>query len=135
MDALKRLRRQLELIRAYAAELGEERGYPGVERLEQLIIQALLDLGAMAPPALEAPPSPELRPNRLRAVQTRRVVKGGRRSCEGDGGTEEHPRTRIRGGGAREGGGVLQAGWARRLENSRGDHKRAGGTGHGQAWW
>ncbi|MEM0277536.1 MAG: hypothetical protein QW677_07690 [Pyrobaculum sp.] len=55
MDALKRLRRQLELIRAYAAELGEERSYRGVERLEQLIIQALLDLGAMALSALGAP--------------------------------------------------------------------------------
>ncbi|AFA38822.1 hypothetical protein Pogu_0795 [Pyrobaculum oguniense TE7] len=57
MDALQRLRRQLELIRAYAAELGEERSSPGVERLEQLIIQALLDLGAMAPSALGAPPA------------------------------------------------------------------------------
>ncbi len=49
------MRKQLELIRAYVAELKSERSYRGVERLEQLIIQALLDLGAMALSALGAP--------------------------------------------------------------------------------
>ena len=49
------MRKQLELIRAYVAELESERSYRGVERLEQLIIQALLDLGAMALSALGAP--------------------------------------------------------------------------------
>ena len=57
MDVLERLRKQLELVRSYAAELGVERSYRGVERLEQLIIQALLDLGAMALSALGAPPA------------------------------------------------------------------------------
>ncbi|MEM0484537.1 MAG: HepT-like ribonuclease domain-containing protein [Pyrobaculum sp.] len=56
MKVLERLRRQLELIKGYVAELESERSYRGIERLEQLIIQALLDLGVMALSALGATP-------------------------------------------------------------------------------
>lgn len=45
---LQRLKRQVELVEEYAAELMNETSYRGVERLEQLIIQSLLDLAVMA---------------------------------------------------------------------------------------
>jgi len=47
MRILERLEKQAELIDELTKELEKETSYRGVERLVQLIIQALLDLGLM----------------------------------------------------------------------------------------
>ena len=47
MKVLERFERQFSLINALVSELESESSYRGVERLVQLIIQALLDLGLM----------------------------------------------------------------------------------------
>jgi len=52
---LERLRRQVELIEEYVRELEYERSYRGIERLVQLVVQALLDLGTMVIAALNGP--------------------------------------------------------------------------------
>ena len=55
MKVLERLRRQVELIEEYVRELEYERSYRGIERLVQLVVQALLDLGTMVVTALNGP--------------------------------------------------------------------------------
>ena len=55
MRVLERLRRQVELIEEYVRELEYERSYRGIERLVQLVVQALLDLGTMVIAALNGP--------------------------------------------------------------------------------
>ena len=52
MDALERIRKQVELVEELLGELETEKSYRGIERLVQLIIQALLDLGLMVVAAL-----------------------------------------------------------------------------------
>ena len=52
MDALERVRRQVELVEGFLKELETEKSYRGIERLVQLVIQALLDLGLMVIAAL-----------------------------------------------------------------------------------
>lgn len=52
MDVVERIRRQARLVEELLGELEVERSYRGVERLVQLIIQALLDLGLMVIAAL-----------------------------------------------------------------------------------
>uniref|UniRef100_A0A7C1P4D1 DUF86 domain-containing protein n=1 Tax=Thermofilum pendens TaxID=2269 RepID=A0A7C1P4D1_THEPE len=52
MDVLERIRRQVSLVEELVRELEVERSHRGVERLVQLVIQALLDLGLMAVAAL-----------------------------------------------------------------------------------
>lgn len=47
MDILKRLRQQARVAKEYADELRREESYRGRERLVQITIQALLDLGLM----------------------------------------------------------------------------------------
>jgi len=44
---MKRINRQIELIHSLINELETEKSYRGIERLIQLIIQTLLDLGLM----------------------------------------------------------------------------------------
>jgi len=51
----ERIKRQVELVEEFARELEFEKSYRGVERLVQLTIQALLDLGSMIIAALNAP--------------------------------------------------------------------------------
>ncbi|ADM28492.1 protein of unknown function DUF86 [Ignisphaera aggregans DSM 17230] len=48
MEIVKRFEKQFELIDNLIRELEIERSYRGIERLVQLVIQALLDLGLMA---------------------------------------------------------------------------------------
>ncbi len=48
MKIIKRLSKQIDIIEGLVDELRYEKNYRGVERLIQLIIQALLDLGLMA---------------------------------------------------------------------------------------
>lgn len=52
MKVIERIDRQAEQVMELVKELGKERSYRGIERLVQLIIQALLDLGLMATAAL-----------------------------------------------------------------------------------
>ena len=52
MDVVERIRRQARLVEELLGELEVERSYRGVERLVQLIIRALLDLGLMVIVAL-----------------------------------------------------------------------------------
>jgi len=52
MKIIERLERQVELARDLVEELRVESSYRGVERLVQVVIQALLDLGFMAISAL-----------------------------------------------------------------------------------
>jgi uncharacterized protein YutE (UPF0331/DUF86 family)/predicted nucleotidyltransferase len=52
LDVVERIRRQARLVEELLGELEVERSYRGVERLVQLIIQALLDLGLMVIAAL-----------------------------------------------------------------------------------
>lgn len=52
MDALERIRKQVELVEELLGELETEKSYRGIERLVQLIIQVLLDLGLMVVAAL-----------------------------------------------------------------------------------
>jgi uncharacterized protein YutE (UPF0331/DUF86 family) len=52
VDALERIRKQVELVEELLGELETEKSYRGIERLVQLIIQALLDLGLMVVAAL-----------------------------------------------------------------------------------
>ena len=52
MDALERIRKQVELVEELLGELETEKSYRGIERLVQLIVQALLDLGLMVVAAL-----------------------------------------------------------------------------------
>lgn len=52
MDALERIRKQVELVEELLGELETEKSYRGIERLVQLITQALLDLGLMVIAAL-----------------------------------------------------------------------------------
>jgi uncharacterized protein YutE (UPF0331/DUF86 family) len=47
VDALERVRKQVELVEELLGELETEKSYRGIERLVQLIVQALLDLGLM----------------------------------------------------------------------------------------
>jgi len=47
VDALERVRKQVELVEELLGELETEKSYRGIERLVQLITQALLDLGLM----------------------------------------------------------------------------------------
>uniref|UniRef100_A0A7C5UUD9 DUF86 domain-containing protein n=1 Tax=Ignisphaera aggregans TaxID=334771 RepID=A0A7C5UUD9_9CREN len=47
MDVLERIKRQTSLVEELVRELEVEKSYRGVERLIQLVIQALLDLGLM----------------------------------------------------------------------------------------
>jgi len=51
----ERIKRQVELVEEFARELEFEKSYRGVERLVQLTIQVLLDLGSMIIVALNAP--------------------------------------------------------------------------------
>jgi uncharacterized protein YutE (UPF0331/DUF86 family)/predicted nucleotidyltransferase len=52
VDALERVRKQVELVEELLGELETEKSYRGIERLVQLIAQALLDLGLMVIAAL-----------------------------------------------------------------------------------
>jgi hypothetical protein len=52
VDALERVRKQVELVEELLGELETEKSYRGIERLVQLVIQALLDLGLMVIAAL-----------------------------------------------------------------------------------
>jgi uncharacterized protein YutE (UPF0331/DUF86 family)/predicted nucleotidyltransferase len=52
VDALERVRKQVELVEELLGELETEKSYRGIERLVQLITQALLDLGLMVIAAL-----------------------------------------------------------------------------------
>jgi uncharacterized protein YutE (UPF0331/DUF86 family) len=52
VDALERIRKQVELVEELLGELETEKSYRGIERLVQLIIQVLLDLGLMVVAAL-----------------------------------------------------------------------------------
>jgi uncharacterized protein YutE (UPF0331/DUF86 family) len=52
VDALERIRKQVELVEELLGELETEKSYRGIERLVQLIVQALLDLGLMVVAAL-----------------------------------------------------------------------------------
>lgn len=47
MRVIERVDRQVELVTELVKELEKERGYRGTERLVQLVVQALLDLGLM----------------------------------------------------------------------------------------
>jgi uncharacterized protein YutE (UPF0331/DUF86 family)/predicted nucleotidyltransferase len=47
MDVLERIERQANLVGGLVGELEVEKSYRGIERLVQLVIQALLDLGLM----------------------------------------------------------------------------------------
>jgi uncharacterized protein YutE (UPF0331/DUF86 family) len=47
MDVLERIERQANLVRELVGGLEVEKSYRGIERLVQLVIQALLDLGLM----------------------------------------------------------------------------------------
>jgi len=47
MDVLERIKKQISLVEELVRELEVEKSYRGIERLVQLIIQALLDLGLM----------------------------------------------------------------------------------------
>jgi len=57
MEILKRLDQQANVVRELSEELGRESSYRGVERLVQLTIQALLDLGLMVLSAIGASPN------------------------------------------------------------------------------
>jgi len=57
MEILRRLEQQVEVVGALSEELRREASYRGVERLVQLTIQALLDLGLMVLSALGGSPS------------------------------------------------------------------------------
>jgi len=57
MEVLKRLHQQANVIRELSEELKHESSYRGVERLVQLTIQALLDLGLMVLSAIGTSPS------------------------------------------------------------------------------
>ncbi|HID90725.1 TPA: DUF86 domain-containing protein [Candidatus Bathyarchaeota archaeon] len=57
MDVLRRIEQQVDVVRELSEELRVERSYRGVERLVQLTIQALLDLGLMALSAMGASPT------------------------------------------------------------------------------
>jgi uncharacterized protein YutE (UPF0331/DUF86 family) len=52
VDALERVRKQVELVEELLGELETEKSYRGIERLVQLVTQALLDLGLMVIAAL-----------------------------------------------------------------------------------
>ena len=52
MKVIERIDRQVEQVAELVKELERERGYRGTERLVQLVIQALLDLGLMVITAL-----------------------------------------------------------------------------------
>jgi len=52
LKVVERLERQVKLIRELAGELKVEASYRGIERLVQVTIQALLDLGLMSVAAL-----------------------------------------------------------------------------------
>jgi len=52
LKLVERLGKQVELIRSLVEELKTESSYRGIERLVQVVIQALLDLGIMAISAL-----------------------------------------------------------------------------------
>ena len=47
MEILKRLEKQAKTVKELGIELRFESSYRGIERLVQLVIQALLDLGLM----------------------------------------------------------------------------------------
>ena len=55
MRVRERIKRQVELVEEFTRELEFEKSYRGIERLVQLTIQALLDLGSMIIAALNAP--------------------------------------------------------------------------------
>jgi len=55
MEVRERIVRQASLVEDLVGELEVEKSYGGVERLVQLILQALLDLGAMVISALGGP--------------------------------------------------------------------------------
>lgn len=55
MRVRERIKRQVELVEEFTRELEFEKSYRGVERLVQLTIQALLDLGSMIIAVLNAP--------------------------------------------------------------------------------
>jgi len=57
VDLLRRLEQQVDLVRGLSRELEGESSYRGVERLVQLTIQALLDLGLMVLSALGSSPT------------------------------------------------------------------------------
>jgi uncharacterized protein YutE (UPF0331/DUF86 family) len=52
LKIIERIDRQVEQVKELVKELDKERSYRGTERLVQLIIQALLDLGLMVITAL-----------------------------------------------------------------------------------
>ena len=52
MKVIERIDRQVEQVKELVKELEKEKSYRGIERLVQLIIQALLDLGLMVIVAL-----------------------------------------------------------------------------------
>lgn len=57
MKVLRRLEQQVDVVRELSEELRGERSHRGVERLVQLTIQALLDLGLMVLSAMGTSPS------------------------------------------------------------------------------
>jgi len=57
MEILKRLEQQADVVRELSQELRGESSYRGVERLVQLTIQALLDLGLMVLSAIGSTPT------------------------------------------------------------------------------
>lgn len=57
MEVLRRLEQQVDVVRELSEELRGESSYRGVERLVQLTIQALLDLGLMVLSAIGTSPS------------------------------------------------------------------------------
>ena len=63
MKIMERISKQVRLINELLSELSTETSYRGIERLVQLVIQALLDLGLMVISAFKA-----RRPNRYSEV-------------------------------------------------------------------
>lgn len=57
MEVLRRIEQQADVVRELSRELRSESSYRGVERLIQLIIQALLDLGLMVLSATGSSPT------------------------------------------------------------------------------
>lgn len=57
MEVLRRLEQQVDVVKKLSKELRGEGSYRGVERLVQLTIQALLDLGLMALSAIGTSPT------------------------------------------------------------------------------
>jgi hypothetical protein len=109
LEIRERLVKQASLIEDLVKELEIEKSYGGIERLVQLILQALLDLGAMVISAMDGP-----RPTSYSEIG--RILKdagvvggGGSRDSEVDGRLEELVGPRICCRGEGESAGVCEA--------------------------